>query len=150
MPARLGLLLRLVAGLPEDEAAAVLAIDADGYRRLLADACPRDAGGQPDAAAWRVLAEALQAQLRGLSPERLAAIARLRSAALTGLRPDPPVPASASAPAPQGAMPAPPRGVAVPLLVRHRAGAVAPGRPGDCRHGGAWPPWRRASRWRCC
>lgn len=115
MPARLGLLLRLVAGLPEDEAAAVLATDADGYRRLLADACPRDAGGQPDAAAWRELAEALQAHLRGLPPERLTAIARLRSAALTGLRPDPPMPvsvsvsvsASAPAPAPQAAMPAP-------------------------------------------
>lgn len=136
MPARLGLLLRLVAGLPEDEAAAALATDADGYRRLLADACPRDAGGQPDAAAWRVLAEALQAQLRGLSPERLAAIARLRSAALTGLRPDPPVPASASAPAPQGAMPA------SPARSGGAAAGAAPRRRRRARPAWRLPPWQ--------
>lgn len=127
MPARLGLLLRLVAGLPEAEAAAVLTTDADGYRRLLADACPRDAGGQPDAAAWRVLAEALQAQLRGLPPERLAALARLRSAALTGLRPDLPAPALAAASL-QGAAP----------VSAAEGGADTVRR----RHHRAWPAWR--------
>ena len=135
MPARLGLLLRLVAGLPEAEAAAVLTTDVDGYRRLLADACPRDAGGQPDAAAWRVLAEALQAQLRGLSPERLAALARLRSAALTGLRPDLPAPASAAASL-QGAAPA--------SAAVHGADA-APHRQRSAGPGWRSLPWRGAA-----
>lgn len=132
MPARLGLLLRLVAGLPEEEAATVLATDADGYRRLLADACPRDAGGRPDAAAWRVLAEALQAQLRELSPERLAAIARLRSAALTGLRPDPPMPTAAAA-AERGAIRASAAG---------SGAAPAPDRRRPARRAWRWPPWK--------
>lgn len=78
---RQALLLRLAAGLPEDEAAAVLALDTATYEQALAAACPRDAQGQPDAVAWRTLAEAVQLRLRDLPPERLA---RLREAALHG------------------------------------------------------------------
>ncbi len=99
--ARLALLLRLAAGLDEADAAAVLAVGAGDYRRLLAEACPRDAGGRPDAAAWRALAEAVQSRLRTLPPDRLAAIAGLRVAALTGVRPEPEIPAEpAPSPAP--------------------------------------------------
>ncbi|MFT3761648.1 MAG: hypothetical protein QM761_03350 [Pseudoxanthomonas sp.] len=75
---RASLLLRLAAGLDEADAAAVQGIDAATYREALAAACPRDAEGQPDAAGWRALADAIQGQLRELSPERLA---RLRDAA---------------------------------------------------------------------
>lgn len=84
--ARRALLLRLVAGLPEEEAALVLGLDPDAYQQALADACPRDADGQHDALAWRSLAEAIQQQLRDLPPERLARLARLREEAIAGTR----------------------------------------------------------------
>jgi len=83
---RRALLLRLAAGLEEEPAAAAAGMDAAGYRAALAAACPRDAQGDPDAAAWRVLAEAVQQQLRNLPPERLARLARLREAAIEGTR----------------------------------------------------------------
>jgi len=80
------LLLRLVAGLPETDAASVLGIAPAAYQEALAAACPRDAEGQADALAWRTLGEAIQQQLRDLPPERLARLARLREAAITGAR----------------------------------------------------------------
>ena len=83
---RQALLLRLVAGLPETEAASVLGIAPSAYQEALAAACPRDANGQADALAWRTLGEAIQQQLRDLPPERLARLARLREAAITGTR----------------------------------------------------------------
>lgn len=91
---RQALLLRLVAGLPEDAAAEVMGIDLSSYQGALAAACPRDAAGQPDALAWRALAETLQQQLRELPPERLARLARLREAAIAGVREPPPTAAS--------------------------------------------------------
>lgn len=100
---RQALLLRLAASLPEDEAAAVLALDTAAYEQALAAACPRDAQGQPDAVAWRALAEAIQLRLRDLPPERLARLARLREAALHGTslpRPVPSTPVSINPPAP--------------------------------------------------
>ena len=84
---RQALLLRLAAGLAEDEASAALGIDQDGYRQALARACPRDAGGEPDAQAWRALAEAIQQELRDLPPQRLARLAHLREVAIDGARP---------------------------------------------------------------
>ncbi|MGH8060524.1 MAG: hypothetical protein ACREO7_00705 [Pseudoxanthomonas sp.] len=84
--ARRALLLRLVAGLPEEEAALVLGLDPAAYQQALTDACPRDADGQPDALAWRSLAEAIQQQLRDLPPDRLARLARLREEAIAGTR----------------------------------------------------------------
>ncbi|MGH8025706.1 MAG: hypothetical protein ACREO0_03165 [Pseudoxanthomonas sp.] len=88
---RQALLLRLAASLPEEEAAAVLGIAADVHQQALASACPRDASGQPDALAWRALAEAIQLQLRDLPPQRLAHLARLREAAIQGARVERPV-----------------------------------------------------------
>ena len=83
---RQALLLRLVAGLPETEAASALGIAPTAYQQALATACPRDAEGQTDALAWRTLGEAIQQQLRDLPPERLVRLARLREAAITGTR----------------------------------------------------------------
>lgn len=83
---RAALLLRLAAGLDEATAATVLGLDEAGYRQALADACPRDPAGQPDAAAWRALAEDIQRQLRELPPLRLARLARLREEALAAAR----------------------------------------------------------------
>ncbi|MCW4456467.1 hypothetical protein OK348_16935 [Flavobacterium sp. MXW15] len=81
---RLALLLRIGAGLDEVLAATVLGGSVADYRQALADACPLDAAGHPDAAAWRVLAEQVQLQVRELAPDRLAQLARLREAALAG------------------------------------------------------------------
>jgi hypothetical protein len=84
--ARQALLLRLVAGLPEEEAARVLGLETAAYQEALTEACPRDASGRPDALAWRSLAETIQQQLRDLPPDRLARLARLREDAIAGTR----------------------------------------------------------------
>lgn len=81
---RQALLLRLAASLSAEDAAAVLGVATTAYEQTLATACPRDAEGQPDALAWRMLAETVQQQLRDLAPERLARLAALREAAITG------------------------------------------------------------------
>lgn len=86
---RQALLMRLAAGLDEDDAASVLNLTQADYRQALAAACPRDGEGRPDAEAWRGLAETIQLHLRELSPQRLARLAELREAALGGGRPRP-------------------------------------------------------------
>lgn len=75
---RLALLLRIGGGLDEPSAAAVLGVEVETYCQALATACPRDAYGQPDAQAWRALAESVQERVRDLSPERQAQLNRLR------------------------------------------------------------------------
>ncbi len=97
---RQALLSRLAAGLPEDEAAEILGVDLSRYRASLAAACPRHCDGQPDAAGWRALAEAIQMHARNLPEERMVRLARLREHALAppATRPKPvtlrpPVPA---------------------------------------------------------
>lgn len=75
---RLALLLRIGAGLDEAQAAGVLGVELDAYCQWLALACPRDGQGQPDAQAWRALAESVQGRVRDLSPERQAQLERLR------------------------------------------------------------------------
>ena len=65
--ARAALLLRLAAGLDEGPAAQARGVDIAHYRDALARACPRDADGEADAAAWRQLAEVVQQRLRDLS-----------------------------------------------------------------------------------
>lgn len=94
---RQALLLRLAAGLREEEAAAVLGIALEVHQEALASACPRDADGKPDASAWRTLAEAIQSLLRDLPPQRLARLARLREAAILGTRIERPAPATFTA-----------------------------------------------------
>lgn len=75
---RLALLLRIGAGLDEAQAAQVLGVELEAYCQWLALACPRDGQGQPDAQAWRALAETVQGRVRDLSPERQAQLERLR------------------------------------------------------------------------
>lgn len=91
---RMALLLRLVAGLEEEQAAAAMGLFLSGYRQALAQACPRDAQGLPDADAWRALANAVQQQVREIPPDRLAHLSALRDAAIAGVsmvRSTPPV-----------------------------------------------------------
>lgn len=68
---RLALLLRVGGSLDEHIATRVLDTDENGYQQLLAVACPRDAQGQPDAVAWRGLAEQVQLRIRDLPAKRL-------------------------------------------------------------------------------
>lgn len=84
---RAALLLRLVAGLAGNQAAAVLGIALPTYRLALQRALPHHADGSPDAIGWRALADAAQRQLRQLPAERLAYLARLREAAIQGRKP---------------------------------------------------------------
>lgn len=104
---RAALLLRLVAGLPDADAASVLGIAPATYRMALQQALPRGADGSADPDAWRALDAAVQDALRALPAERLAHLARLRQAAAQGRRPDliGPAPVVAQAPVPAQASP---------------------------------------------
>ncbi|UYK73400.1 hypothetical protein NG828_03425 [Xanthomonas sacchari] len=120
---RLALLLRIVAGLDEPLAAQVLQLTTEDYQQALARACPRDAGGRPDAVGWRALAEAAQQCLRDLPPARLQALAQLRDAAIAGSTASP-APAKAPAPAAAAAAARPRRRGARSALRTRLAGAV--------------------------
>ncbi len=61
---RLALLLRIVAGLDEAQAAVVLGKPLETYYQALARACPRDVQGRPNPAAWRALAKRLSSVYR--------------------------------------------------------------------------------------
>ncbi len=100
---RAALLLRLVAGLTDPEAAAVLGVAPATYRLALRRALPHRADGSADPEAWRALGQHVQDALRSLPAERLAHIARLREAAVQGRRPEligplPVAPAAVEAP----------------------------------------------------
>lgn len=71
---RAALLLRLVAGLDEAEAAAVLDVAPATLRRALQQAMPRRQDGGADAAAWRQLEAGLQRHVRELPEARLRGI----------------------------------------------------------------------------
>jgi len=101
---RAALLLRLVAGLSETDAAAVLGIARGTYRLALQRALPHGSDGRPDEAGWHALGEAAQQTIRELPAERLAHLARVREAAILGRRVDP-----QTAPAWSGAAPDQPR-----------------------------------------
>ncbi len=105
---RLALLLRIGAGLDEELASAVLGVDAPAYRQALANACPLDAGGNPDAAGWRALAEQVQAQIRDLSQPRVRQLEQLRESVVSGVLPAKSTPAKAE-PTKAEARPAPRR-----------------------------------------
>jgi len=84
---RAALLLRLVAGLHETEAANALGVAPPTYRLALQRALPRQANGTADEDAWHALAGATQLAIRQLPPARLARLAQLREAALQHRRP---------------------------------------------------------------
>ncbi len=101
---RRALLLRLAGGLDEEPAADALGIPLETYRERLAAACPRDAAGEVDVAAWHRLAQAIQHAARELPESRLERIAALRQTALAGAgSPEAPAAASPERPAPRRA-----------------------------------------------
>ena len=99
-PARLALLLRVGGGLDEAAAAQILDMPVADYQQALAQACPRDAQGHPDAAGWRALAEQVQQRLRELPASRLQQLHQPAPAPAPGKGP-----ASWRAPAPADAAP---------------------------------------------
>lgn len=88
-PARLALLLRIGGGLDEAAAAQILDLPVADYQQALAEACPRDSQGHPDAHGWRALAEHVQQRLRDLPLERLQRLHQPAPAAAEGTRPSP-------------------------------------------------------------
>lgn len=88
-PARLALLLRIGGGLDEAAAAQILDLPVADYQQALAEACPRDSQGHPDAQGWRALAEQVQQRLRELPLERLQRLHQPAPAAADGTRPSP-------------------------------------------------------------
>ena len=79
---RAALLLRLVAGLDVDDAAAVLGIAPEACRRAIGQVLPRLAPASSTAEAWTVWEGAAQQALKALPAARLAQLARLREQAL--------------------------------------------------------------------
>lgn len=79
---RTALLLRVVAGLEEADAAAVLDVRPASLREALARCVPRRADGEPDALAWSRQRAALQARVRDLPTDRALRIGRARETAL--------------------------------------------------------------------
>ncbi|MGO4261122.1 hypothetical protein [Lysobacter sp. TAB13] len=82
---RAALLLRLAAGLNENEAAAVLGVAPPTYRLALQRALPRHADGRADPQAWQQLREQVHRRIKTLPPERLQRLAQAREAALQGV-----------------------------------------------------------------
>src|SRR5690606_11003158 len=64
--------LRLVAGLAESDAAAVLGTSRATYRLAVARALPHHADGRPDVESWRMLAQAAQELQKGIPPDAAA------------------------------------------------------------------------------
>ncbi|TQD41949.1 sigma-70 region 4 domain-containing protein [Marilutibacter aestuarii] len=100
---RAAVLLRLAAGLTEDEAAQVLGVTVAGYRLALARAVAEDGSGIGQQEAWQRLRDEVQMRIRLLPPPRMSHLARVRESALRGERP-----AGAATPAAHGADAGPP------------------------------------------
>ena len=86
---RAALLLRIAAGLGEDDAATVLGVAPATYRLALQRALPHGADGQPDPGAWQRLRDHVNTRIRTLPAARLARLGRAREAALHGFEVEP-------------------------------------------------------------
>jgi hypothetical protein len=112
---RAALLLRLAAGLSEDEAAGALGVTAATYRLALQRALPRHGDGRADPDAWHRLREQVHRRIKTLPPERLLRLAGMREAVLRGDEP----PAGSAPGTPHQSRPVAPRprpGWLMPLL----------------------------------
>lgn len=89
--ARAVVLARLVAQLEDAQSALVFGVSEDSYRQALQRALPQRADGSPDGPAWLALRSEVQYALEELSPERSAAVARMRAAVVADSTHIPPV-----------------------------------------------------------
>lgn len=81
---RAALLLRVAAGLSEEEAAGVLGVSLAGYRLALQRALPHHADGRADPLAWQQLREQIHRRIKTLPPDRLVRLSSAREAVLRG------------------------------------------------------------------
>ncbi|MBU8976940.1 hypothetical protein JI752_012375 [Lysobacter sp. MMG2] len=81
---RAALLLRVAAGLSEEEAAAVLAVGLPSYRLALQRALPHHADGRADPLAWQQIREQIHRRIKTLPPDRLVRLSSAREAVLRG------------------------------------------------------------------
>lgn len=91
--ARAVILARLVAELDDQQASLVFGVGQESFRQTLLRALPQRADGSPDGEAWLALRSEVRYSLEDLSPERSAAIARMREAVvLESTNPPPALP----------------------------------------------------------
>lgn len=81
---RAALLLRVAAGLSEEEAADVLGVGAASYRLALQRALPHHADGRADPLAWQQMREQIHRRIKTLPPDRLVRLSSAREAVLRG------------------------------------------------------------------
>lgn len=79
---RVALLLRVAAGLSEEDAAAVLGVGLPSYRLALQRALPHHADGRADPLAWNQLREQIHRRIKTLPPDRLVRLGAAREAVL--------------------------------------------------------------------
>lgn len=84
---RAALLLRVAAGLSEEEAAEVLAVGLPAYRLALQRALPHHADGRADPLAWQQLREQIHRRIKTLPPDRLVRLSSAREDVLRGIGP---------------------------------------------------------------
>ena len=76
------LLLRVVVGMDDAQAAMVFGVEPAEYKQALQRSLPQRADGSLDGEAWLALNDEARFVMKQLPPERVAAIARLRDAAI--------------------------------------------------------------------
>lgn len=81
---RAALLLRVAAGLSDDEAAQVLGVPLESYRLALQRALPHHEDGRADPVAWQQLREQIHRRIKTLPPDRLVRLSNAREAVLHG------------------------------------------------------------------
>jgi hypothetical protein len=99
------LLLRVVAGLDDALAASVFGVDPAEFKQALQRALPQRADGSLDGEAWLAMNDEARYVLKQMAAERVAAIARLRDAAIAAKVAD-----TAAKPAPRSPLPVPKAG----------------------------------------
>jgi hypothetical protein len=83
------ILLRVVVGLNDVQAAQVFGVEPAEYKQALQRALPLRADGSLDGEAWLALNDEARFVIQHMPPERVAAIARLRDAAIAARPPEP-------------------------------------------------------------
>ncbi len=109
---RAALLLRVAAGLSEDEGAAVLGVSQPSFRLALQRALPHHEDGRADPEAWQRLREQIHRRIKTLPTDRLVRLSAARDAVMRG-----PGPASAPSSAADAAVRPRPRWLIASLWV---------------------------------